>query len=199
LIAQSAAKRAEGEAGLRSFRVRFRMLDGSEHESSGEYLEVVKPERLSMSWRWTGGVEDPGESLVEIRLRAIVEGTELTFTHSRLRDEETRSNHEEGWTGALDKLGTLRDQASAADFDYKKMALHVMWSKPSTSFSLRHGNRKGAYRMITISAFKWVPEFAQGQVRDLRARWALEEAGGVRVRHMPITAEAVLAGLKKKA
>jgi glutathione S-transferase len=31
--------------------------------------------------------------------------------------------------------------------------------------------------VITISAFKWVPEFAQGQVRDLRARWALEEAG----------------------
>ena len=31
--------------------------------------------------------------------------------------------------------------------------------------------------MITISAFKWVPEFAQGQVRDLRARWALEDAG----------------------
>lgn len=85
------------------FRVRFRMLDGSEHESSGEYLEVVRPERLSMSWRWTG-VEDPGESLVEIRLRAIVEGTELTFTHSRLRDEESRRSHEEGWTGALGKL-----------------------------------------------------------------------------------------------
>jgi len=31
--------------------------------------------------------------------------------------------------------------------------------------------------MMTISAFKSVPEFAQGQVRDLRARWALEEAG----------------------
>lgn len=31
--------------------------------------------------------------------------------------------------------------------------------------------------MITISAFKWVPEFARGQVRDLRVRWALEEAG----------------------
>lgn len=30
--------------------------------------------------------------------------------------------------------------------------------------------------MITISAFAWVPDFAQGQVRDLRARWALEEA-----------------------
>ncbi|HVS76428.1 MAG TPA: glutathione S-transferase family protein [Steroidobacteraceae bacterium] len=31
--------------------------------------------------------------------------------------------------------------------------------------------------MITISAFKWVPDFAKGQVRDLRVRWALEEAG----------------------
>src|SRR5690242_8228134 len=31
--------------------------------------------------------------------------------------------------------------------------------------------------MITISAFKGVPDFAKGQVRDLRVRWALEEAG----------------------
>ena len=30
--------------------------------------------------------------------------------------------------------------------------------------------------MITISAFGWVPPFAQGLVRDLRVRWALEEA-----------------------
>jgi len=30
--------------------------------------------------------------------------------------------------------------------------------------------------MITISAFKMVPDFARGQVRDLRARRALEEA-----------------------
>jgi uncharacterized protein YndB with AHSA1/START domain len=85
------------------FCVVFRMLDGSEHESSGEYLEVVRPQRLAMSWRWLGS-EDPGESRVEIDLRAIAEGTELTLTHSRLRDEETRRGHEAGWTGALDKL-----------------------------------------------------------------------------------------------
>lgn len=28
-----------------------------------------------------------------------------------------------------------------------------------------------------VSAFRWVPEFARGQVRDLRVRWAMEEAG----------------------
>ncbi len=31
--------------------------------------------------------------------------------------------------------------------------------------------------MITLYAYRWVPDFAQGFVRDLRVRWALEEAG----------------------
>lgn len=86
------------------YRVRFRLLDGTEHESSGEFLELVRPERVVMSWRWTFGGADPGESRVEMTLRAIPEGTELTFTHSRLRDEESRRSHEGGWLGALRKL-----------------------------------------------------------------------------------------------
>jgi uncharacterized protein YndB with AHSA1/START domain len=87
------------------YRLRFRMLDGTEHETSGEFLVIVHPEHVVMSWRWTGGLEDPGESRVEIRFRAIPEGTELTLTHAQLHDEETRRSHEEGWTGSLDKLG----------------------------------------------------------------------------------------------
>jgi glutathione S-transferase len=31
--------------------------------------------------------------------------------------------------------------------------------------------------MMSVSALKAVPDFAKGQVRDLRVRWALEEAG----------------------
>ncbi|PSJ41836.1 glutathione S-transferase family protein [Allosphingosinicella deserti] len=31
--------------------------------------------------------------------------------------------------------------------------------------------------MIRLTAFRWVPPFAAGLVRDLRVRWALEEAG----------------------
>ncbi len=34
-----------------------------------------------------------------------------------------------------------------------------------------------AHGPITITAFKWVPPFAQGQVRDFRLRWALKEVG----------------------
>jgi uncharacterized protein YndB with AHSA1/START domain len=87
-----------------SYRLRFRMLDGTEHECSGIFLELARPERVVMSWRWKGGQEDPGESQVEIALRAVPEGTELTFTHSRLHDEQTRLSHEGGWAGALYKL-----------------------------------------------------------------------------------------------
>jgi uncharacterized protein YndB with AHSA1/START domain len=86
------------------YRVRFRKLDSTEHESSGEFLEIVPPERVVFSWRWKGGVEDPGESRVEITLKAVPEGTELTFVHALLHDEETRRSHEGGWSGALDKL-----------------------------------------------------------------------------------------------
>ena len=89
------------------FRVRFRLLDGTEHESTGEYLEIARPERVAMTWRWTEGGADSGESLVEIALRPIAEGTELTFTHSRLQDEESRRSHEGGWNGALDKLEAI--------------------------------------------------------------------------------------------
>ena len=86
------------------FRVRFRRLGGDEHESHGTFLEVVPDERFSMTWNWVGGEEDPGESRIDVKLRAIPEGTEVTFTHSLLDNEETRRSHEEGWTGALEKL-----------------------------------------------------------------------------------------------
>ncbi|MGZ3376427.1 MAG: SRPBCC family protein [Phenylobacterium sp.] len=97
------------------YRVRFRMLDGSEHESRGEFLEVRPPERVAMTWRWQGDEDEGGDSRVEIDLRAIDGGgTELTFTHSRLASEATRESHEGGWGGALDKLERYVLRASAA-------------------------------------------------------------------------------------
>lgn len=94
------------------FRVRFRMLDGSEHESSGVYLELEKPKRIAMTWRWVGDEDDANESRIDITLRATAEGTELTFTHAQLASEETRRSHEEGWTGALDKLEAHYERAA---------------------------------------------------------------------------------------
>lgn len=95
------------------YRVRFRMLDGTEHESAGEYLEMDPPRRLAMTWRWLTGGDDGGESRVEVDLRAVEGGTELTFTHSQLGSDSARDSHEQGWTGALDKLETLLERGTA--------------------------------------------------------------------------------------
>jgi uncharacterized protein YndB with AHSA1/START domain len=90
------------------FRVRFhRLEDNREYETYGEFLEIVRPERVVMSWRWRDGSVDPNESRVNIVLRAIAGGTEVTVTHLLLTDEESRSSHEAGWAGALDKLEAL--------------------------------------------------------------------------------------------
>src|SRR5215469_14587908 len=76
------------------YRVRFRTLDGSEHESAGEYLEVIPQQRIVLSWQWVSGGE-PDEaghvSRLEILLRPIENGTELTLTHARLATETSRA------------------------------------------------------------------------------------------------------------
>jgi uncharacterized protein YndB with AHSA1/START domain len=93
-----------------TFRVRFRTLDGQEHEARGDYLEVDRPRRLVMSWRYDFGgepEEDGRTSRIEIDLRALEGGTELTFAHSDLRGAASRASHERGWTGSLAKLVRL--------------------------------------------------------------------------------------------
>lgn len=92
-----------------SFRVRFRTFDGRVHECTGQFLEIVKPTRVVLSWRWAEGGE-PDEvaadnvSRVEFRLRPIDTGTELTLIHSALRTEISAHSHEGGWGVALKKL-----------------------------------------------------------------------------------------------
>ncbi|MEO7085781.1 MAG: SRPBCC domain-containing protein [Gemmatimonadaceae bacterium] len=90
-----------------SFRVRFRTADGFEHECAGEFLEIERPERVVMSWRWTSGgvLDEQGKvSCLEIRLRPIETGTELTLVHSGLTGEGSARSHDGGWAGALEKL-----------------------------------------------------------------------------------------------
>ncbi|HEY6035279.1 MAG TPA: SRPBCC domain-containing protein [Kofleriaceae bacterium] len=89
------------------FEVTFRTKDGLQHTCAGEFLELTRPERLVMSWRWiAGGVDDERDrvSRLEFRLRATAAGTELTFIHSELATDASALSHEGGWGGALDKL-----------------------------------------------------------------------------------------------
>lgn len=89
------------------FRVRFGTSDGLQHECAGEFLDVVRPARIVMSWRWTSGgeaLEGEAVSRVELNLRAVDGGTELTLVHAALANEASGQSHAYGWGGALDKL-----------------------------------------------------------------------------------------------
>jgi uncharacterized protein YndB with AHSA1/START domain len=95
------------------FRVRFRTNDGLEHECAGQFLDIVAPERIVMSWRWTSGgeqLEQDNISRVELHLRPIDQGTELTLIHAALLGPGSPLNHEGGWRGALDKMEFIFNQ-----------------------------------------------------------------------------------------
>jgi uncharacterized protein YndB with AHSA1/START domain len=99
-----------------AYRVRFQTRNGQQHEAYGEFLEVVPPRRLVMSWRYAmgGEPEEVGRSSrIEIELRAIETGSELTFTHAQLRNAVSQESHERGWTASLAKL--VRLMAASAD------------------------------------------------------------------------------------
>ena len=87
------------------FSVVFRLLDGTEHNSLGEYREVVPDKKLVFTWHWVSTPER--ESLVTVLLRPVDKGTELTLIHERFFDEAARDGHREGWGGMLDKLEAL--------------------------------------------------------------------------------------------
>jgi uncharacterized protein YndB with AHSA1/START domain len=87
------------------FRVVFQTLDGETHDCRGEYQEVEVDSKLVFTWEWVSVPER--RSLVTIRLRAVAEGTEVTFTHAQFADKVARDAHREGWNGAFEKLVAL--------------------------------------------------------------------------------------------
>jgi uncharacterized protein YndB with AHSA1/START domain len=75
---------------------------GEQHQVGGVYREVVANEKLVFTWAWHSTPER--ESLVTVTLKPDGDGTILTLTHDQFFDEPARDRHQQGWTGALDKL-----------------------------------------------------------------------------------------------
>jgi uncharacterized protein YndB with AHSA1/START domain len=103
-----------GKMGKAAKRV-FEMRLGA--EAYGEYLELVPPRRIVMSWCYAFGGE-PEEhartSRLEIDLAPIADGTELSFTHSGLFGEVSEERHVWGWSGSLGKLVRRVERAASS-------------------------------------------------------------------------------------
>ena len=72
---------------------------------TGQYLEVSRPNRLVFSWLSPFSTDG---STVTIDLSEIDDGmTNVQLTHVKFIDEETRSDHEGGWTNILETLNDI--------------------------------------------------------------------------------------------
>lgn len=104
-----------------TYRVRFRTLDGQEHEAYGTFLEFASPRRIVMTWNYAfgGEADEHGRtSRIEIDLVPIAAGTQLQFTHAELATHASELSHTWGWTGSLDKLVRYVEHAGIpADLD----------------------------------------------------------------------------------
>ena len=84
------------------YRIVAKSADGTEHDVSGVFRDVVPGEKLVYTWSWRSTPER--ESLVTVEFKRDGSGTLLTLTHEDFFDEPARDRHQYGWTGALDKL-----------------------------------------------------------------------------------------------
>lgn len=62
---------------------------------SGKNLELEAGKRILQSWRTTEFEDSDQDSMIEVFLRSIPEGTELTLVHSNLSRDAER--YEKGW------------------------------------------------------------------------------------------------------
>jgi uncharacterized protein YndB with AHSA1/START domain len=67
----------------------------------GTYVEIDPITRLVLNWTQT---DREGDSLLTISIEPAGEGTDLVLTHENFPDDESRANHELGWTDCLSRL-----------------------------------------------------------------------------------------------
>jgi uncharacterized protein YndB with AHSA1/START domain len=67
----------------------------------GRYTEIDPITRLAMNWTQTNR---EGDSLLTITIEHSGDGTELVLSQENFPDEESRADHERGWTDCLSRL-----------------------------------------------------------------------------------------------
>ena len=79
---------------------------------TGKYLEITRPTRLVFTWESPCSTDG---STVTINFSQASENkTNVELTHVRFIDEETRSDHEGGWTNILEALNETMSETSIA-------------------------------------------------------------------------------------
>ncbi|MDQ4114856.1 MAG: SRPBCC domain-containing protein [Actinomycetota bacterium] len=69
----------------------------------GTYIEILAPERLTMTWTWlTDGTDDGPEDSVSVTFSAVDDTTVVRVVHSTAAEET--EGYAQGWRDCLDRL-----------------------------------------------------------------------------------------------
>ncbi len=71
----------------------------------GEYLEVVRPEKLVFTWR--SRVTHDKDTKVTVLLKDLGSATELLLIHEQFPDAESRDGNFKGWSATIGNLTDL--------------------------------------------------------------------------------------------
>jgi uncharacterized protein YndB with AHSA1/START domain len=85
----------------------YRVLVAGEHQSVGEYVEVVPMEKVVFTFGWDqeGHPIPPGSTTIEISLHPEGDKTRVRLVHRGLPDDAV-SDHGSGWAHYLSRLAT---------------------------------------------------------------------------------------------
>lgn len=96
-----------------SYNIVMLMPDGDRWNVGGMYREVRPPELLSMTWRWDeDDPKDEHDTLLTLEFRDAAGGTELVLTHEQFATEQSRDNHNEGWSKIMAQLDAVLAEPS---------------------------------------------------------------------------------------
>jgi uncharacterized protein YndB with AHSA1/START domain len=89
-----------------SYRIHMRSPEGTDHWLKGRYHEVAVPERIVCTFEWLdadGNAARP-ETVLTVTFEDLGKKTKLTLHQSIFESESARDLHNQGWSGALDRL-----------------------------------------------------------------------------------------------
>jgi len=87
-----------------AYRLTMRPPTGEVFHIAGEYVEVVRPARLVMTFRYEEPTPDDRETVVTLVLAAAGAGTRVDLGQGAFATQERLELHRGGWTDSFDRL-----------------------------------------------------------------------------------------------
>ncbi len=113
----------------------------------GEFLEIIPNKKIVFTWCQTFGADQKPDTQVVIELFEDGPKTKLVLVHTGFKDQETKDNHQMGWTGGINDFtdqienGRLR---MVRAYEVPAEKLYDICKNPESFFAIMGDLSKGS-------------------------------------------------------